>query len=192
MASGSDDGTLRVWNPSLIKDPASTVVEPLNIWRASDRVTSVDVNQSVQLAAAGSNQQVSVWNLGTGELLQTLSALKGWIGDIAISPNGGVLAAADSSNHLRLWNTTSFSLTHDIPLAGFEAITALDFSPNGLMIALGGNNGKVVLWNLANNTLHDPEIQYPAPVTDIAFHPREHDLISSYNDGLIRLWSYQP
>jgi len=192
MASGNDDGTIRVWNPSQLLDPAITSYEPLHIWNAADRVTSVDINQNVQLAAAGSYQEVSIWDLGTGELLQTLGDFKGWVGDIAISPSGGYLAVADSSNHLRLLETGNWELAYDIPLEGFDSITALDFSPNGLMVALGGKNGKVVLWNLASNTLQDPETRYDHPVTDIAFHPRERNLISSYRDGLLRLWSYQP
>jgi WD40 repeat protein len=192
MVSGSDDGTIRVWVPSQILDPAITEYEPLNVWHAPDRVTSVDINPNLQIAAAGSYQEVSIWNLGTGEPIQTLGELSGWVREIAISPNGGYLAVADSSNHLRLWSTGNWALTHDIPLDGFESITALDFSPNSLMIALGGKNGKVVVWNLANNTLHDPQTRYPYPVTDVAFHPQENILISSYRDGLVRLWSYQP
>jgi WD40 repeat protein len=173
LISGSDDGTVRVWVASQILNPFITEYEPKNLWHAADRVTSVDINPNFQIAAAGSYKEVSIWNLQTGEPVQTF-------------------AVADSSNHLRLWNTGSWELTHDIPLDGFESISALDFSPNGMMIALGSKTGKVMLWNLENNTLSDPETQYPFPVTDVAFHPREPILISSYRDGLVRLWSYQP
>jgi WD40 repeat protein len=192
MASGSDDGSIRVWNPSQLLDPAVTIYEPLNVWHAVDRVTSVDVNQIVQLAVAGSYQTVSVWALGTGELLQTLSDFNGWIRDIAISPNGATLAVADSSNHLRLWDTTTWVLTHDIPLDLFDSITVLDYDPNGRMLALGGKNGRVVIWNVSNNTLSDPETLYPNAVTDIIFHPHGNRLISSHRDGILRIWTYQP
>jgi WD40 repeat protein len=128
----------------------------------------------------------------TGELFKTLGDFEGWVRVTAFSPNGSYFAAVDSSNHLRLWETENWELAYDIPLDGFDSINALDFSPNGLMVALAGKNGRVVLWNLANNTLHDPETPYRHPVLDIAFHPRDRKLISIYSDGLLRLWSYQP
>jgi WD40 repeat protein len=192
LISGSDDGTVRVWVPSQILNPAITQYEPKNLWHAADRVTSVDINPNFQIAVAGSYKEVSIWNLQTGEPVQTLSEFEGWVREVAIRPNGGYFAVADSSDHLRLWNTGNWELTHDIPLEGFESISALEFSSNGMMIALGGKTGKVMLWNLENNTLSDPETQYPYPVTDVAFHPREPILISSYRDGLVRLWFYQP
>ncbi len=192
LVSGSDDGSIRVWNPSQLLDPAINEYEPLNIWRAADRVTSVDVNWVVQMAVAGSYQSVSIWNLGTGELLQALSDFKGWIRDIAFSPDGRILAVVDSSNRLRLWNTVNWILTHDVPLSVFDSITALDYNPNGTMLALGGKNGRIVLWNVSSNTLSDPVTTYAYSVTDVIFHPVKNHLISSYSDGTMRLWSYQP
>lgn len=191
MASGSDDGTIQVWDPAQLLDPGVVEYQPLNTWRAADRITSVDVNQNVQLAAAGSYQTVSVWDLGTGELLQTLADFKGWVSDIALSPDGGTLAVADSSNRLRLWETASWKLTHDIPLEVFDSITGIDFNRNGMRLALGGKNGRVVIWNVPSNALFDPVTTYVYPVTDIRFHPHENSLISSHNDGTLRLWSFQ-
>jgi WD40 repeat protein len=191
MASGSDDGTIRVWNPAQLLDSGIVEYQPLNTWRAADRITSVDINQNVQLAAAGSYQTVSVWDLGTGELIQTLDDLKGWVSDIALSPDGGVLAVADSSNRLRLWETASWKLTHDIPLEVFDSITGIDFNRNGMRLALGGKNGRVVIWNVPSNALFDPVTIYAFPVTGISFHPRENILLSSHNDGTLRLWSFQ-
>jgi WD40 repeat protein len=191
MASGSDDGTIRVWNPSQLLDPGIVEYQPLNTWQAVDRITSVNINQDAQLAAAGSYQTVSVWDLGTGELLQTLDDFKGWVRDIAFSPDGGALAVADSSNRLRLWETASWKLTHDIPLEVFDSITGIDFNRDGMRLALGGKNGRVLLWNVPSNALFDPVTTYSYPVTDIRFHPYENSLISSHSDGTLRLWSFQ-
>jgi len=192
MASGSDDGTVRTWIPAFVLNPGVTDYLPTNTWRAIDRVTSVDINQFVYLVVAGSYRTVSVWNLETGEFIQTLDEIAGWVNDLAMSSDGGKLAVADSSNHLKIWNTSNWELTHDIPLAQFKQISALDFSPDGTRLALGGSSGAVLLWDLVANSINDPIERYPYAVTDIAFHPFADILISGHENGTVRMWSFPP
>jgi WD40 repeat protein len=191
LISGSDDGTVRSWNPTQVSVPAITEYSPINIWRAHDRVTSVDINQNFQFVVAGSYQTWFVWDLITGESIFELDGFRGWINDLSLSPGGEILAVADRSNQIRLWETASWNLTHDVQLKQVDQITALDFSPDGWTLALGGKNGTVLVWDVRANTLYKTVENYPHAVTDIEFHPNGDGLIISYDNGLLRLWSNQ-
>jgi len=192
LASGSDDGTVRTWLPTFALAPNASDPTWTSLWRAPDRVTSVDLNPIKALAAAGSYQSVSVWALEGGDLLQTLDGLIGWGNDLEFSPDGSQLAVADDSNHLMVWNTDDWAMTYDIPIEPCSQVTALDFNPDGSQLALGCKRGAVLIWDLSENTVYNPLVDYPVAVTDIAFHPFERTIISTYGDGVLRVWSLQP
>ena len=192
LISGGDDGTVQTWLPAFVLNQEVLTAESMDLWQAPDRITSVDSHPYLPLVAAGSYQSVSLWTPGTEDLLHQIDGLNGWVNDLAISPDGGSLAVVDSSNHLRMWHTESWTLTHDIPIEPCTQIISLDFSPDRVWLALGCKNGSVMLWDVDENTLTDPLENYPYAVTDVAFNPFEPLLVSSYQDGVVRVWSIVP
>jgi WD40 repeat protein len=189
LVSGSDDGTVALWLPAPLLASAAGDDRPLAEWRTPDRVTGVDIHPGRQLVAAGSFQAVSLWNLNTSEELQTIPGLAGWVNDLAIRPSGDLIAAIDSSSTLQLWDTASWFPTHRIPLDALQGLSALDFSPDGRQLALGGKNGQVVIWSLEVNTATVLVDSLPQPVVDLVFNPAGDILMACYQDGLVRLWS---
>jgi WD40 repeat protein len=187
LVSGSDDGTVRAWSPSVVFNQALTENTPLNVWRTVDRVTSVAMD--LQVVVAGSYQIVELWDINTGESILSLGGLTGWVNDVTLSPSGRTLAVADSSNHVRLWDTTTWELTHNVQLEQYDQITSLDFSPDSMLLALGGKNGTVLLWDTSTNTIFDPLERYPHSVMELKFHPSGVFLMACYENGLLRLWS---
>lgn len=192
LVSGSDDGRVSLWAASDLLTSVSDVHNPVNEWRMPDRVTTVDIHQSRQLVAAGSYQSVIVWNINSGESEKTLSDLAGWINELAFRPSGDILAVIDSSNTIRLWDTATWTLTHQVELNALGQLYSLDFSPDGKMLALGGRNGQVVLWDLETNTVSILVDGLAKSVTDLRFSPSSETLIACYHDGVIRLWSKLP
>jgi WD40 repeat protein len=190
LVSGSDDGTVRAWSPSVVFNPALTESPPMNVWRMVDRVTSVAMD--LQLVVAGSYQTVDIWDINTGEPVLSLAGLAGWVNDVTLSPNGRILAVADASNHIRLWDTTTWELTHNVQLDQYDQITALGFNPDSMMLALGGKKGAFSVWDISANTIMDPLERYDHSIVDIAFHPSGLFLMACYENGLLRLWSIPP
>jgi WD40 repeat protein len=189
LFSGSDDGTVRTWVASFALYPSNTATAWMDLWQAPERVTSVAANSFRSLVIAGSYRRVTVWNLDTGDRVWASWDLAGWIGDVALSQDGWTLAVADSSNQLKMWSTDDWRLTHNISIQGCDQITALEFGPEDFQVAVGCKNGKVLVLNGEDNTLSDPGEIYPQAVTDVVFHPFEPTLLTSYQDGTLRVWA---
>lgn len=75
----------------------------------SRRVESVAISPDGRMLASGSaDQTVKLWNLQTGELLQTLKedssqAILGGVWSVAISPDGQTLACGSNDHTIRIW-----------------------------------------------------------------------------------------
>ena len=65
----------------------------------------------------------------------------------AISPTGTFVAGICRDQKLRLWDVSAGSLSRTLDLAG-ERLTSVRFSDDGQLLALGGNSGRVRIWEL--------------------------------------------
>jgi WD40 repeat protein len=89
---------------------------------------------------------------------------------VAFSPDGRILAAADNSVQVNLWDLTTGQLVHTDTWWGGE-INDLSFSPDRKILATGSQDGAMELWDLSTiqerRTLADPR----STVRAVAFSP---------------------
>ena len=68
-----------------------------------------------------------------------------------------------------------------------NSLTSLAFSPDGQTIALGSDDGPVILWNVSTGDFKNAFETRTAPVRTVAFSPDGQILASGHNNGLL-LW----
>jgi WD40 repeat protein len=67
-------------------------------------------------------------------------------------------------------------------------ITALDFSPDGTLIAAGSNNGAIVIWDVTSGIpTHTLWGHYDA-IRAVIFSPDGKSIASASRDGTVRIW----
>jgi WD40 repeat protein len=145
----------------------------------------------------GLNRQnkVIVWELATGKVKYewTDPNMVGAVSALAFSPDGKLVAAGGPNDgSIRVWDMQTGKLKH--LLSGHE-ISWLTFSPDGKTLASAGMDGKVILWDVAQEkarvTLpgHDKDEKGRGPwVTDAVFAPDGQTLASGGGDGMLRFW----
>ncbi len=133
-------------------------------------VTAMTSNANGRFLAVGdANGEVYLWDvqrgLGTPRFRQQFPEL-GKIDALAVSPDGTLLAVASQSQDvIELWDIPSRSRKYSLTRHAFRhGIWSLAFRPDGQVLACGGGDGNISLWNVRNGawlkTLKAPGIVY--------------------------------
>ena len=128
-------------------------------------------------------QGVRTWSgMLTGSLDWRVDAA----GRVAAGPRG-VLAAGGADGRIRLRTRVGGPVT---VLDGHPgAVTALDFSPQGNLLASGGADGTVLLWDVGGGTRLRTLAGHVGAVRGVVFAPDGETLVSVGDDGRIGEWS---
>jgi WD40 repeat protein len=150
------------------------------------------------LASSSTDKTIRLWDLASRQPRgQPLTGHTDSVNSIAISHDGRTLASASSDGTIRLWDLTSSQPTSEV-LAGQPgeaipghqgSVTNLAFSPVAPVLAYGGSDAYIRLWDVARGQpvgqpLSD-HISYPS---SLAFSPNGRLLAVGASDGTIRLW----
>ena len=205
LASGSDDGSVRLWD---VADPAHP--RPLSQPLTGTGIAAVDSvafsPDGHTLASGDADGTVRLWDvadpahprpLGQPPLTSSGSAA---VASMAFSPDGHTLASGDDDGTVGLWDVADPA--HPSPLGQIltssvtAAVDSVAFSPDGHTLASGDADGTVRLWDVADPAHPRPLGQPIGPtltsgtvaVNSVAFSPDGRTLASGSDDGTVRLW----
>ncbi len=201
MVSGGGDGSVRVWD--------AIAGLPIPTRQGEVRAAAFSPNGH-RIVSGGRDGTLKIWDADTGS---PVGAPMGEpsppddysrvITSVAFSPDGNQLAAGGNDGPggtVVLWDLTagrSVKLPFDpVPPVGADAhVKSVAFSPNGALIAAGGDDGAVRLWNAHN---HQPvATMRPSPpyqIWSVAFSPDNRQVVSAAGDdnNSVQLWDVDP
>ncbi len=139
IASGSDDGTIRLWN-------TSTGTQMLSI--PSRKTNSLAFSEDGKILASSNPVNIQLWDVGTGTQLKSLKAENDSVTVLTFSTDSNILACGNRDGTIRLWDlSTGNELT---TFKGHvDRINALSFSSDGKMLASSSVDGAIFLWNIS-------------------------------------------
>ena len=89
---------------------------------------------------------------------------------------------------LRLWDLAAHR-TIGQPFSGHtSAVRSATFSPDGKVLASGGDDGKIFLWDSSSGKVLATLSGHTSSVFSVAFSPKEYILASGSDDRTVRLW----
>ncbi|WP_162918413.1 caspase family protein [Taklimakanibacter deserti] len=162
------------------------------------------------ILSGGDGGVIMLWDAATGSLLRDFQRFPGNVNAVAFSPDGQRILTGNSGTvHLRLWDTASGTLLSErgLHLDGVESVA---FSADGRQILSGGEDGKIMIWDIAlmkpstvfQGNKEDPVFQYfpgadeaaktaeghYGPVYSVTFSPDGRHVLSGGGDGEVILW----
>ncbi|HEV3418370.1 MAG TPA: c-type cytochrome domain-containing protein, partial [Pirellulales bacterium] len=153
---------------------------------------------NLYLAVGGDNALVQTWSAENGAPADTFSGESPPIQALAYASAGAILAAADKS--AVLWNAQApWSLERTIggpedPKTLVDRVIALDFSPNGKLLATGSGepsrSGELKLWNPADGSLvRTIPDAHSDTIFCVRFSPDGEQLASCGADRFVKVWN---
>jgi len=193
LASGGDDGTIRLWDAH----SGQPIGEPLT--EHTETVSSVAFSPDGETLASGSwDDTIRLWDAHSGQPIgEPLSGHTAGVGRVAFSPDGETLASGSDDNTIRLWDISTVLNTgaHSgqqigEPLSGHtDVVLSVAFSPDGKTLASGSRDDTIRLWDVGSGQqIGEPLTGHTWTVTSVAFSPDGETLASGSWDDTIRLW----
>jgi periodic tryptophan protein 2 len=119
-------------------------------------------------------------------LVHSLSVSQEMVTTVTASPSGEWLAfGCRSHGQLLVWEWASE--TYVLRQQGhYYDMNCMSYSPDGHVVATGGDDGKIKLWNTSTSFCFVTLSEHSGPVTDVSFGSSGHILVSASLDGTIR------
>ncbi|MDR3621740.1 MAG: M56 family metallopeptidase [Paludisphaera borealis] len=149
------------------------------------------------IASGGADRIVTLWDVAEETPRGRLEGHRGTIRALAFAPGGSGsglrLASAGEDGEVRFWEAEAGRVGPIATLAGHpDMVVCLAFSPGGSMLATGGLDATVKLWNPIDGRERATLRGHHDGVSALAFAPGARQLATAGFDGAVRLWEPSP
>lgn len=152
LASGSRDGTIRIWNLSngktikILKIPSIPNIQ-FQIWPS----ILLAVLPNGLLASSGDwdgNGRIRIWDVNSGQVLKILTGHSMGVSSLLVSPDG--LLVSGSYQEIRIWNVNSGQTLK--VLTGHTSYVKVAFLPDGHLASISQDSDDLTIriWNITN------------------------------------------
>ncbi len=186
-----------VADPSVwVWDLAQSRAEIRQFTGHTDWVWSADISPDATLIATGSgplnladtnDTSVRVWDLNTGETVQTFEGHENTINQVQFTPDGSAVASASWDGTVRLWPLDGSEPRVLVNLPDTRILT-LDFNQDGTQMLTGGTDSVVYLWDVATGEQLKAFDGHSSDINMVAFSPDDTMAASASSDQTIKLW----
>ena len=191
LASGSEDYTIKIWDVNTAQ--CRQTLQAHTSWVCAVAFSPIPPNppslggQGGILASGSYDQTVKLWDLKTGECLQTLAGHTNWVWSVAFSPDGQILASGSGDHSVKLWDVRRGKCY--CTLEGHTSrVWSVAFSPDGQMLASASSDQTVRCWDVQTGECLHTLQGHTNLAWSVAFSADGRIVASGSQDETIKLW----
>jgi len=172
VATGSKDGTARVWDVATGLPATAPLVHAFPVW-----ALAFSPDSGTLLTGCGDARgEACLWNAATGKRIGSPLAHDTGVKTVAFSSDGQTFLTV-SPDQAQVWQTAERQRIGK-PLRAREALTTAAFSPDGRSVLTASVDGTAELWRSATGDAIGTIFRHPGPVTAVAFSPNGQVVLS--------------
>jgi WD40 repeat protein len=151
LASGSRDGTIKLWHIQDGKEIYTLKDQPTNnhpsfYYPSIQPVYSVAFSPDGKILASGSGYKtITLWKVKSGKKLGVLKGHMQSVRSVAFSSDGEILASGSEDRTIKLWQVQE-RITIDTLTGHKNTVNSVAFSPDGKSLVSGSSDGNIKLW----------------------------------------------
>ncbi len=182
IASGSADGTMRIWDRN-----SGQCLAVLSGHQGA--VTSVAYSpDGLVIASAGADGVLRIWDSKTNIATAAFRIHAEAIRSACFFPDGQRIVTGAHDKRVRIVNTKTRELVADFTGHG-DWILGVSCSPDGCRIASASADGTLRLWNSNSGECLAVLDDHDGPVTSVSYSRDGHHIVSGGADGTVRVWN---
>lgn len=173
LISGSDDGTIGLWDP---RQKAA-----IDYLETSFPVTAVAMAEAGnEIYSGGIDNDIQVWDMRKKAVAYTMSGHTDTITSLAVSPDSQTLLSNSQDSTVRTWDIRPFAPTNrqikifDGAPTGMEKnLLKASWDTQGKRIAAGSGDRSTVIWDASTGQLLQKLGGHRGAVNDVRFAPQD-------------------
>ena len=171
LVSGSDDGSIAVWDPRQ--------KEAIDYFATEYSITAVALAEAGnEIYSGGITNAISVWDIRKKTPVYTLQGHADTITSLQVSPDAQLLLSNSQDGTVKVWDIRPFApadrhiRTFDGAPAGIERnLIRASWDPKGERIVAGSGDRSVVIWDSRTGKLLYKLPGHKGTVNDVRFSP---------------------
>ncbi|MFO0807108.1 MAG: WD40 repeat domain-containing protein [Gemmataceae bacterium] len=181
LAAAAEDRTITVWTSD------GTLVRSLS--GHTDRIPAVAWKPGTRtLVSAGWDTSARLWDIDNGEPMMLLNSHADQVVTLAFSPDGSLLACADSAANIHIWSDVAQGKEIQVIPGDRDEVRCLTFSRDGSLLAVGGADRVIHIWDPRRGELVAGQGASAGHAIDLLSQGSSQLLVSNANGTDLQVW----
>jgi len=185
LASGSRDGTIRVW--------AVSSGQTIQVFQhGQHEIVAMQFSPNADILATttmNKNTILQLLEVKSGKKLKEAGAYTdNKVYELDFSPDQRQLISGDDSGNIYIWDAETERCGRKL-CEHTNLIYSIVYSPDGQTFASSSLDQTICIWHSDKGKLLQKLLGHTGEVTSVAYHPQEKIVASGSNDRTIRLWN---
>ncbi|HVO42117.1 MAG TPA: TIR domain-containing protein, partial [Aggregatilineales bacterium] len=189
ILTGDETGAATLWDRASGQLIRKLVLDPSVKYGGDVMAVAFSPDGRFALTGSAGDGAVTLFDVGTGQLVQKYEGHTDYVTGVAFSPDGNTIVSSSGDRTIRIWETQTGKQLERFDNS--DIVFAVAFSPDGRYIASGNGDNQAHLFLISTGTEVRQFAGHTDSVRSVAFSPDSRYLVTGSDDNTARLWDVQ-